>query len=51
MAIPRRSILTGAAAIGLAASLKAPAIAQPARVIKFIPSTDLAGIDPIWTTG
>ena len=51
MAITRRSVVKGAAAVGLVTSRPAPAIAQPARTIKFIPSSDLAGIDPIWTTG
>jgi len=35
-----------------AAALTAPAIAraQPSRVLKFIPQSDLAVLDPVWTT-
>ncbi len=40
----RRSFL---AAAGLLAT---PALAQPARVLKFVPEADLAVLDPIWTT-
>ena len=42
----RRSLLKIAGA-GL---LPAPAIAQPARVLKFIPQADPSVLDPIWTT-
>ena len=45
MSIARRRFL----AAGTVA-LAAPAIAQPAKVVKFVPSSDLAGLDPIWTT-
>jgi peptide/nickel transport system substrate-binding protein len=47
MKIARRTLLASSVAAGLAA----PAIAQNARVLRFIPSSDLAGLDPIWTTG
>ncbi|WP_456237076.1 ABC transporter substrate-binding protein [Belnapia mucosa] len=37
-------------ALALAASLAAPAVrAQPARVLKFIPHSNLISLDPIWT--
>jgi peptide/nickel transport system substrate-binding protein len=52
MTIARRSLLrAGAAAAGLTAIGRVPATAQAAKVVKFVPSSDLAGIDPIWTTG
>jgi len=43
----RRSFLAASAA-----ALAAPAIAkaQGSRVLKFIPQSDLAILDPIWTT-
>jgi peptide/nickel transport system substrate-binding protein len=41
--IARRSLLAAGAALSL------PAYAQPARVLKFVPQTDLATLDPIWT--
>jgi len=48
----RRHLLTGAAAVSAAAALPNFAIAQPAasRVLKFIPQSDLAVLDPIVTT-
>lgn len=50
VALRRRSFLAGAG--GLAASLTAPApaITQPARVLKAVPQANLTSIDPIWTT-
>ncbi len=47
----RRQFLATAAA-GFAAPLAAPSIAQAqgSRVLKFIPQSDLAILDPIWTT-
>ena len=42
----RRTLLAGAAA----ASLARPAIAQPAKVLRFVPQANLANPDPIWTT-
>ncbi|MCS6892845.1 MAG: ABC transporter substrate-binding protein [Rhodovarius sp.] len=44
----RRALL----ALGAAAALPAPAIAQPAsnRVLKFVPQANLTSVDPIWTT-
>ena len=47
--ITRRSALGALAAA--AATLARPAVAQPVSTLKFIPSTDLAALDPIWTTG
>ncbi len=41
----RRSVLQ--AGLGL---LAAPALAQPARVLRIIPEADLAILDPVWTT-
>lgn len=43
--IRRRTLLTGAAAL-----LAAPAIAQPARTIRFVPNVDLPVLDPIANT-
>ena len=43
--LTRRSLLAAASA-----SLARPAIAQPARVVRFIPEGDLAVADPVWTT-
>jgi len=45
MAIARRIVLQAAAA-----AIASPAVAQPAKVVKFVPSNDLNGLDPIWTT-
>ncbi|WP_424811280.1 ABC transporter substrate-binding protein [Roseococcus sp. YIM B11640] len=36
---------------GAAASLAAPAAAQPRSVVKFVPQSDLALLDPVFTTG
>ena len=41
----RRTLLTGAAA-----ALAAPAVAQPARVLRFVPNVDLPVLDPIANT-
>ena len=50
----RRTILKSGAIAGAAlasgAGLSRPAIAQPARVLKFIPHANLANPDPVWTT-
>ena len=46
----RRDFLATAAAAG-AASLSAPAGAQQAKVVKFVPQADLALLDPVFTTG
>jgi ABC-type transport system substrate-binding protein len=46
MALRRRQLLAGAGAGVLAA----PALAQPARVLKAVPQANLTSIDPIWTT-
>ena len=44
----RRDLLKGAAAT--AAALASPALAQPARVLRFVPQADLTVIDPVVTT-
>jgi peptide/nickel transport system substrate-binding protein len=51
----RRDLLrSGGATIGIAAAgrLAAPALAQPAgaRALRLVPHTNLASIDPVWTT-
>ncbi len=46
MRTTRRTLLAAGAAAGLAR----PAVAQPARVLRFIPESDVAVLDPIWTT-
>jgi len=43
--VKRRSVLQ--AGLGL---LAAPALAQGRRVLRVIPETDLAILDPVWTT-
>jgi peptide/nickel transport system substrate-binding protein len=44
----RREFLTGAAALGLAATgIARPAVAQASQVLKFVPQADLAVLDPI----
>ncbi len=50
MMLGRRAALTGAVTGAALAPLAAPAVAQPARVLKFIPEGDTAVLDPIWTT-
>lgn len=46
----RRDFLATTAAAG-AASLSAPARAQQSKVVKFVPQSDLALLDPVFTTG
>ncbi|WP_267359962.1 MULTISPECIES: ABC transporter substrate-binding protein [unclassified Methylobacterium] len=47
----RRNVLGGLAAASVApACLARPALAQPTKVLRFIPESDVAVIDPIWTT-
>ena len=46
--IERRAFVAASAA---ALALPAVARAQPRQVLKFIPQTDLAVLDPVWTTG
>lgn len=50
MTVTRRTVLGAAAAAATAAALARPAVAQPARVLRFIPEGDAAVLDPIWTT-
>lgn len=45
----RRLAVTGGASL-LTAALAAPSAAQPASTLRYIPISDLTGIDPIWTT-
>ena len=48
----RRTFLAAGAAALAAPSLAAPSLGRAAdlRVLKFIPQSDLAVLDPIWTT-
>jgi peptide/nickel transport system substrate-binding protein len=46
----RRSLLGAAAAIAAAGPLSRPAVAQPAKTLRFVPQANLANPDPIWTT-
>ncbi|MGE7414312.1 ABC transporter substrate-binding protein [Methylobacterium tarhaniae] len=49
----RRTFLKGSAALGaagMAPQLAAPALAQPAKVLRFVPQANLANFDPIWGT-
>lgn len=48
--IKRRSLLAGAAAAPMAASLSAPSIAQGVRPLRFIPQANLTVLDPVVTT-
>ncbi|MFM7688905.1 MAG: ABC transporter substrate-binding protein, partial [Alphaproteobacteria bacterium] len=44
----RRTLMLGTGAA--AASLAAPARAQPARLLRFVPHANLTSLDPVWTT-
>ncbi|MFM7305677.1 MAG: ABC transporter substrate-binding protein, partial [Alphaproteobacteria bacterium] len=44
----RRTLMLGTGAA--AASLAAPATAQPARLLRFVPHANLTSLDPVWTT-
>ena len=49
----RRTVVKGLTAAGALAAmgrLAAPAIAQGAKVLKFVPRANLANFDPIWGT-
>ena len=49
----RRTVLKGITAAGALAAtgkLAAPAVAQGAKVLKFVPQANLANFDPIWGT-
>ncbi|MCW3474059.1 ABC transporter substrate-binding protein [Limobrevibacterium gyesilva] len=49
--IGRRNILLGGgAALAAGSQLARPALAQAARVLKFVPQANLANPDPIWTS-
>ena len=43
--LPRRTFLSAAAA-----TLTAPALAQPAKILRVIPQANLTSLDPVWTT-
>jgi peptide/nickel transport system substrate-binding protein len=50
--MPSRRTLLAASTMGLAAAtLARPALAQAARVLKFIPHSNLAAVDPVATSG
>ncbi len=49
MSLHRRSLF-GAGAALFATPLAAPAMAQRAAVLRFVPQADLSSLDPIWTT-
>jgi peptide/nickel transport system substrate-binding protein len=48
----RRDFLAGSAAVAgqVATGLPLPAIAQPSRVLRFVPQANLANPDPVWST-
>src|SRR5581483_7740039 len=49
----RRTVIKGlaaAGALGATGRLAAPAVAQGAKVLKFVPQANLANFDPIWGT-
>ena len=49
----RRTVLKSGVAAGaalLASGLAKPAVAQPAKVLKFVPHANLTSLDPVWTT-
>lgn len=46
----RDLMLAGAAGAAWSAGLARPAIAHPAKTLKFVPSTSLTSLDPVWTT-
>ncbi|NYZ13872.1 ABC transporter substrate-binding protein [Azospirillum sp. RWY-5-1] len=52
MGISRRAFLAGSATVAGAAAIAAPAIAQGRKnVLRYIPPSNLAGIDPVLTSG
>ena len=51
MTTTRRSLLVASAALSLAPALGRPAVAQGAKVLRFVPQADLSALDPVWTTG
>ncbi|MFO1023655.1 MAG: ABC transporter substrate-binding protein [Acetobacteraceae bacterium] len=47
----RRSLLGGSAALAMAHPLRPAAAQRPrASVLRFVPASDLAALDPVWTT-
>ncbi len=46
----RRRTFLGGMLGATAATLARPSLAQPAKVLKFVPEADVAVVDPIWTT-
>ena len=52
MAVKRRALIGHAAAFSAAGALGAPALvrAEAARVLRFIPQSDVTALDPVWTS-
>lgn len=50
-ALSRRATLAALAGAVSSAGLARPALAQATPTLRFVPTTDLAALDPIWTTG
>ena len=46
----KRRTFLGVAAGAAVSTLAKPSIAQPAKVLKFVPEADVAIVDPVWTT-
>ncbi len=46
----RRTLLQAATASAAAMSLARPALAQGARILRYVPQADLANADPVWST-
>jgi peptide/nickel transport system substrate-binding protein len=42
--------ITRRGALGASLALAAPAAAQPARLLRFVPHANLTSLDPVWTT-
>ncbi len=50
MRLTRRRLAAAGGVSLLTAALAAPSVAQPTTTLRYIPISDLTGIDPIWTT-
>ncbi len=46
----RRRTFLGVAAGAAVSAIAKPALAQPTKLLKFIPESDVAIVDPVWTT-